>query len=441
VLDDFRDLLHDPDPRIASLAKYLAALLGDAHALQALVQSWQTNNTPGRWYVYRAIAVMDDPQYVPVLRKIYERTYQKRPAYAGSFYWTIRIMSGPEILELRRQIHGPSHPEVAESLDLLADLELAEGHYQSADTLFRTAVEMRRHELGPSDYWVAESLVGLGITQKELEQYDEAEDSFLEALDIRERTGADSLRISELWDNLATVYYHQGEVDLAEPLYRRTLAIRRTELGSESILVAQSLNNLAPTLEALEKYTEAESLYREAMNIYRESLGPESGHLANTMVNLAILLEEELNEYDEAELLYEGAIRIGESLYSDENVIVAGWRRAYGGFLCVVQEKSADGATQIRAALPILEREYSPGSEQVVAARSMLGYCLTDLGEFEQAEEQLLRTLYDSQSGLGPDHSRTQQARERLVRLYEAWERPEQADEYRSETEAQSSEP
>jgi HEAT repeat protein len=104
VLDDFRDLLHDPDPRTASLAKYLAALLGDADALRALVQSWQTNNTPSRWYVYRAIALMDDPQYVPVLRKIYEKSYKKRPGYARGFYWTIRIMSGPEVLELRKQI-------------------------------------------------------------------------------------------------------------------------------------------------------------------------------------------------------------------------------------------------------------------------------------------------------------------------------------------------
>ena len=51
--------------------------------------------------VYRAIAVLDDPNYLPVLREIYTNLEQY---YVQEFYWTIRIMSGPEILGFRKQI-------------------------------------------------------------------------------------------------------------------------------------------------------------------------------------------------------------------------------------------------------------------------------------------------------------------------------------------------
>jgi tetratricopeptide (TPR) repeat protein len=62
----------------------------------------------------------------------------------------------------------------------------------------------------------------------------------------------------------------------------------------------------------------------------------------------------------------------------------------------------------------------------------MLGYCLTDLGNYEQAESELLAALEIFRS---LDHDagrrRAESNRERLVRLYEAWGRPEHADKYR----------
>jgi hypothetical protein len=51
--------------------------------------------------VYRAVAVLDDPKYLPVLRQIYGMTPEPE---SKDFYWTIRIMSGPEILKFRKEI-------------------------------------------------------------------------------------------------------------------------------------------------------------------------------------------------------------------------------------------------------------------------------------------------------------------------------------------------
>ena len=48
-----------------------------------------------------AIAAIDDPQYIPVLREVYGKLEEDE---VTEFYWTIRIMSGAEILKFRKQI-------------------------------------------------------------------------------------------------------------------------------------------------------------------------------------------------------------------------------------------------------------------------------------------------------------------------------------------------
>jgi hypothetical protein len=45
-------------------------------------------------------------------------------------------------------------------------------------------------------------------------------------------------------NNLATLYYEQGQYAQAEPLHRRALAIREKALGPDHPDVATTLNNL-----------------------------------------------------------------------------------------------------------------------------------------------------------------------------------------------------
>ena len=80
------------------------ALLGEPDGMDPLLRYWrQHDKDSNEWkrHVYRAIAALDDPKYVPVLREIYAALHEYE---MSEFYWTIRIMSGPEILKLRKQI-------------------------------------------------------------------------------------------------------------------------------------------------------------------------------------------------------------------------------------------------------------------------------------------------------------------------------------------------
>jgi hypothetical protein len=101
-------LLEADDPRTAAQAGYLAALLGRAEGLSPLLAFWQTKaaSDPG-WMrmVYRAIASLNDGSKVGALREIYNRLHNdENDDYLSEFYWTIRSMTAPETLPLRKTI-------------------------------------------------------------------------------------------------------------------------------------------------------------------------------------------------------------------------------------------------------------------------------------------------------------------------------------------------
>ena len=92
------------DAEAAAYAGYLLTMFHDATGLDPLLKFWhaQKSSVALDRLVYRAVAILDDPQYLSVLREIYGRL--KDESDLQEFYWTIRIMSGPEILEFRKRI-------------------------------------------------------------------------------------------------------------------------------------------------------------------------------------------------------------------------------------------------------------------------------------------------------------------------------------------------
>jgi HEAT repeat protein len=94
----------------AAYAGYMLALLDHPEGLPPLLQFWEQyhrDNRNLRRLVYRAISRIDDASHVGTLKEIFG--LMMKDQYWGAhqmpeFYWTIRIMTGPEILELRKTI-------------------------------------------------------------------------------------------------------------------------------------------------------------------------------------------------------------------------------------------------------------------------------------------------------------------------------------------------
>lgn len=113
-LNSIRSLLDDSDEEVAAYAGYFAVMLDEPDGMKPLLKYWQKVNVNPeevdldtlRLLMTRAIASLDDPQYVPILREIYAAMQEY---HVREFYWTVRSMTGPEILKFRKEIrdkHG-----------------------------------------------------------------------------------------------------------------------------------------------------------------------------------------------------------------------------------------------------------------------------------------------------------------------------------------------
>ena len=105
-----KPLLNSDDPQVAAYAGYLLTLLDDPDGLPVLLDYWnhsKTKDLPWARLVYRAIAYKNEISQVPLLTSIYEQQIKPLGYYNDipkDYYWTIRIMTGPDILELRKRI-------------------------------------------------------------------------------------------------------------------------------------------------------------------------------------------------------------------------------------------------------------------------------------------------------------------------------------------------
>ena len=75
-----------------------------------------------------------------------------------------------------------------------------------------------------------------------------------------EIVGPDHPDVATSLNNLALLYYTQGEYAAAEPLYKRALQIDEKALGPDHPSVATSLNNLAALYRATGRNLEAQEL-------------------------------------------------------------------------------------------------------------------------------------------------------------------------------------
>ena len=85
------------------------------------------------------------------------------------------------------------------------------------------------------------------------------------ALEVAEKNvGPDHPDVAGSLDILAGLYHEQGQYALAEPLYKRALAIFEKAHGPD---VAMSLNNLAILYRATKRETQAKELEKRAARI------------------------------------------------------------------------------------------------------------------------------------------------------------------------------
>ena len=227
-------------------------------------------------------------------------------------------------LAIREKALGPEHPDVAISLNNLALLLLRhQGRYAEAEPLYKRALAIRRKRSVPiiptsrsrSTIWLC-STTARSATPRP------SRSTSARWRSTRKRS-VPSIPTSRLsLNNLAELYRAQGRYAEAEPLYKRSLAIKEKALGPEHPDVAKVLNNLAFLYDNQGRYADAESVYRRALAISEKALGPEHPLVANSLNNLALLYRNQ-GRYADAEPLYKRSLAIFEKALGPDHPNVA----------------------------------------------------------------------------------------------------------------------
>ena len=126
------------------------------------------------------------------------------------------------------------------------------------------------------------------------------------------------IRSSNLYNNLAGVYYAQGEYDKALEYYEKALVIREKVLGKDHPDTATTFNNMALVYRAQGEYDKALEYYEKSREIQEKVLGKDHPSTAITYNNLAgVYLAQ--GEYDKALEYYEKALEIFTTKLGEEH--------------------------------------------------------------------------------------------------------------------------
>ncbi len=380
-------------------------------------------------------------------------------------------------LALRESHLGPDHPDTLMSRNNLASAYMAAGRTDEAIALFEPTLKQREIKLGPDH---PDTL----ICRDNLSQAYLKAGRIADAIRINEQNlkmyeaklGPDHPDTLISRSNLATAYRAAGRSNDAIRLQELTLKQTEAKLGPDHPDTLVSRNNLANSYRDVGRFADSIRLHELALKQTEAKLGPDHPYTLLSMANLGESYRE-ANRFEEAISLLETALQRGRNLSDGLPALIA-WaprvlaetydragqftkaERLYRDYLKQTQQqfgpddlRTARGLAQLAANLlkqkkfrdaePLLRQclaireKKQPDEWTTYLARSWLGEVLLGQKKYSEAEP-LLVSGYEGmkqreQAIPQPSKTRLCEALERLVHLYEANGKKNEADKWRKE--------
>jgi tetratricopeptide (TPR) repeat protein/predicted Ser/Thr protein kinase len=314
------------------------------------------------------------------------------------------------------------HRRLSSFLETAGDYEEAETHYQSA------LAQLHRMTDGPDPELVTLWRAGAALMHTKGDNA-AAKDLAVRALEMsRALHPGDHPDVRGALNTISWVLHDMAEFEAAEAHLREAMAMAQ-RLNPTDRLPPGS-HELGLLYKDMGRYSAAEPLllaaHEEALQ-YADGL---SKSLANSHLSLAKLYAD-MGDPVKAEAHARKTLDLHLKIYAEEHRYVARPKTLLGRIF-VAQDRWAEAEPLLREAIAIREKRLPPRSWKTAKTRSILGAALAGLGRFEEAEPLVLSGYGVITRDRGPQHRRTHEALQRIIFLYEAWGKPDKADEYRA---------
>jgi tetratricopeptide (TPR) repeat protein len=310
----------------------------------------------------------------------------------------------------------------------------AAGQFDRALRLHEQVLKARRAKLGDDHPDTLLSMINLASSYWAAGQNDRAIPLYEQVLKAqRAKLGDDHPGTLITMNNLGTAYRDAGQVDRALALHEQVLKVQRAKLGDDHPDTLISLHNLAAALRESGQVDRAIPLHEQALNALGAKLGEDHPSTLRFQRGFAQTYEK-AGRYRDAEPLYRKTVEAAGRQRPRNDRFYAESLAMLGRCLNR-QDKDAEAVPILRECLEIKEKTL-PGDWTTDEARSLLGEALAGEREFQAAEPLLLnaqKALTERREKILPLEREVtlREAVERLVRLYEAWGKPDKAEEWR----------
>jgi serine/threonine protein kinase/tetratricopeptide (TPR) repeat protein len=335
-----------------------------------------------------------------------------------------------ETLDLTKAKHGPDHPDTLTTMNNLALGYQAAKRFDKALPLYQETLQLMKAKLGPDHPVTLTTMNNLAMCYQEAGQLDKALPLLQETLELtKAKRGPDHPNTLGCMNNLAVAYWRLKRLDQSIPLFERTLQLQEQKLGRQHPLTLMTVANLGVNYLDAGRLKEATPLLEEA---YRASRKHPSLRWVARPLQDAYTKTFELVKL--ADLLLEQLPEVRKTLPRDDPQLTR--LLAQIGWLLLEQKKWAEAEPLLGECLTIRAKT-QPDAWNTFNTQAMLGGALLGQKKYADAEPLLLKGYegMKAREQTIPPYSKKvlPEAIDRLIELYTATNRPDEAKKWQAE--------
>jgi tetratricopeptide (TPR) repeat protein len=336
-----------------------------------------------------------------------------------------------EAVAIARRLHGDDHPDTLKARRVLVVIYRWKKEIDAAEKLQAEVLADDRRVLGAEHPRTMIDMNNLGAIYRLEGRYSESAITMKQLLEISRRINGSENMYTLVYENgLVQTLYSLGEFAEAEPLAVKNQETFKRLFGEDNQWTITSAKALGLIYSAEGRYKEAEPILRKVLADTRRVQGAEHLNVASATTYLGVLYQDE-GKNDLAEQTLTEALALDRKRLQPGELATRSCLTALAR-LRLAQRKYAEAETLLREAMSGTGNQNTQIGD-TFDRQSLLGASLLGQSKFAEAEP-LLIAGYEGLKKLSPAISvdaNLPEAGERLMRLYSAWGKHDQADEWR----------